>query len=162
MLSRLLPIAVVAALACALAPAASAQSGGRLWATVNVCDSAKQPDTVGVRASMPGLGTVTTTLYMRFRVQYLSPTADGWRFVRRGGDSGLLRVGRARVRSMEAGHSFRVAPSATVLLRGVVTFEWRRGGEVVRRARRTTTAGHRSTTGADPEGFSAATCRLRP
>ena len=46
------------------------------------------------------------------------------------------------------------------LLRGVVTFEWREDGEVVRRARKRTTANHPGTKGSDPVGFSAATCTI--
>ena len=43
----------------------------------------------------------------------------------------------------------------------VVSFEWRaKDGSVARRARKTTTAGHRSTAGADPAGFSAAECTV--
>jgi hypothetical protein len=41
-----------------------------------------------------------------------------------------------------------------------VTFEWREDGEVVRHARKRTTADHPGTKGSDPAGFSAATCQI--
>jgi hypothetical protein len=135
------------------------------WATVNVCDTASNPDTVGIRGSMPG-GTGTrppaSELFMRFQVQY--QRSDGsWRLLSTGGDSGFVDAGRARTRgSRQAGHSFRLSPpqpGSVYTLRGFVTFEWRaKDGSVVRRARKRTTAGHRSTAGADPDGFSAAEC----
>jgi hypothetical protein len=46
------------------------------------------------------------------------------------------------------------------LMRGVVSFEWRDDGEVVRSARKRTAAGHPATKGSDPAGYSAATCTI--
>ncbi len=152
------------ALLCA-GPAAAATRAP--WATVNVCDTASNPDTIGIRGSMP----ITTAarrpaaeLFMRFQVEY--QRSDGsWRVLSAGGDSGFIDVGRARGRgSRQAGHSFTVTPPPAgnvYTLRGLVTFEWRaKDGAVVRRVRKRTTAGHRSTAGADPAGFSAADCTI--
>ena len=134
------------------------------WATVNVCDTAAHPDTIGVRGSMPTTASGASELFMRFQLQY--QRSDGtWRPLTSGGDSGFIDAGRARGRgSRQAGHSFIVSPPPAgnvYTLRGVVTFEWRaKDGTVVRRARKRTTAGHRSTAGADPAGFSAAECTI--
>ena len=151
-------------LACAvlmlLPAAAAAQSSRDLWATVNVCDTAASPNTLGVRGSMPGLKH-KATLRMRFRVQYLAP--DGrWLTVRRNADSGWQSVGVRRRGRVESGWSFTFAPpkSGDVVLRGVVYFQWRRSGRVVLRDRKVTEGGHVSTVGADPPGFSAGTCRI--
>jgi hypothetical protein len=152
-------------LACALLllvpAAASAQRASDLWATVNVCDTAAAPNTVGVRGSMPGLKR-SATLRMRFRVQYLAP--DGrWRLVRKNGDSHWRRVGVRRGGRVESGWSFLFAqpkPGGSIVLRGVVYFQWRRSGRVIERAKRITEDGHVSTAGADPPGFSAGTCRI--
>jgi hypothetical protein len=101
---------------------------------------------------------------MRFQVQY--QRADGtWRLLGAGGDSGFMDLGRARGRgSRQAGHSFTITPPAAgsvYTLRGLVTFEWRaKKGAVIRSVRKRTTAGHRSTAGADPAGFSAAECTI--
>jgi hypothetical protein len=40
----------------------------------------------------------------------------------------------------------------------MVSFQWREGGAVVRRARRATTAAHPQTIGSDPPGFSTDIC----
>ena len=57
------------ALAARAAPAAAARRTPSPWATVNVCDTAKHPDAIGIRASMPGTPR-GARLTMRFRVQY--------------------------------------------------------------------------------------------
>jgi hypothetical protein len=151
---------LLACVVLVLLPAAAAQGSRDLWATVNVCDTVAKPNTLGVRGSMPGLRR-KATLRMRFRVQYLAP--DGrWLIVRRNADSRWQTVGMRRGGRVESGWSFTFAPpkSGDVVLRGVVYFQWRRSGTVVRRAREITEGGHVSTVGADPPGFSAGTCRI--
>src|ERR671930_496954 len=126
---------LLACILLVLLPAAAAAQGSRdLLATVNVCDTAAKPNTLGVRGSMPGLKR-KATLRMRFRVQYLAPDSL-WQTV------GVRAGGR-----VESGWSFTFAPpkSGDVVLRGVVYFQWRRFGKVVRRARRITEDGHGST-----------------
>jgi hypothetical protein len=158
MLRTLLALCVVLVPAPAVA---AAQKPSALWATVNVCDTAAKPDTIGIRGSMPGLKH-TATLLMRFRVQYLA--ADGrWRTIRSNADSHWRRVGRRHGGRIESGWSFTFAPpkaGGEIVLRGVVYFRWRRSGKIVRRARRITEGGHVSPVGADPPGFSAGTCRI--
>ena len=140
----------------AVAPARSTD-GDRRWATVNVCDTTKHPNEVGVRASMPGT-PVGTGRRMRFRVQWRD--GDRWRYVA-GADSGWRRLRRAAGLAVESGWSFEFAPPAkATTFRGVVRFRWVRDGRVVARALEITETGHRSTAGADPEGDSAATCSI--
>jgi hypothetical protein len=134
-----------------------------LWATVNVCDTAAQPNVIGIRASMPGMKR-TTTMSMRFQVQFLDARDGKWRRIASGADSRWRRVGRGKRRVMESGWSFTfLAPKAggEHTLRGVVTFRWRRGGRVLRKLQEFTEAGHKSTRGADPPDFSAAVCKIR-
>jgi hypothetical protein len=144
---------LIALLILAAGVASASADDSRLWATVNVCDTARHPDQIGIRASLPRRGARDAAL--RFRVQYRDPAEERWRYVL-GADSGWHRGGAAT----ERGWSFEVAGGGTRVLRGVVSFRWSRHGEVVRRARRVTEGGHRSTVGADPEDFSAATCRI--
>jgi hypothetical protein len=158
MVRALLATCAVLLLLPAIAPA---RQSSALWATVNVCDTPMQPDTLGIRGSMPGLKR-TATLRMRFRVQYLGAGAR-WRTIGRNADSGWRTVGRRRGGRVESGWSFKFAPpraGGQIVLRGVVYFRWRRAGKVVRHARRITEGGHVSPVGADPPGFSAATCRI--
>jgi hypothetical protein len=151
---------LVVALACLLlAPAAaSARQPAAVWATVNVCDTAKQPDAIGIRASMPG-SPKGARLSMRFRVQYRQ--ADGtWEDVG-GADSGWRAVGTAKGPAVEYGWSFTFAKRSTpVTLRGVVKFRWRRGSTLPRQQEVATEGGHVSKAGSDPVGYSAATCSL--
>ena len=100
-------------------------------------------------------------LSMRFRVQYRTAD-DGWKDVE-DADSGWRVV---RHREGRGGRRVRLelqlrAPAKAVTLRGVVRFRWRRGRHAARvRPRLATEAGHRSSAGADPADYSAATCVL--
>jgi hypothetical protein len=134
--------------------------GPLLWATVNICDTAEHPDTVGVRGSMPGSGVARERMFMRFRLEYLGDTDALWKPLGDTGDSGWIPVGSGRYRERQAGRNFTVSPPPTgaYRLRATVRFEWRRGAKVTARASRRTTGGHPPTAGADPSGFSAATC----
>jgi len=136
-----------------------------VWATINVCDTAGFPDGVGIRGSMPGTGDRRDALFMRLQVQFQRLSDNAWVTLRRAGDSGFLELGHGDVRLRQAGRTFTVMPPPAgrpaFLIRGLVTFEWRRDGVVLRRARRLTTAGHPGTAGADPDDYSAAVCALR-
>lgn len=159
LLGLLVPAGVAAGATASDPPIASSR---HLWATVNACDTAAHPNAIGVRGSMPGSGISAERMFMRFQVQYVSTVDNRWHNLLTGGDSGFVAVGSARYKARQAGHFFVFAPPAgrTYELRGVVTFEWRRRGEVVRRARERTSANHPSVADADPPRFSAATCRV--
>jgi hypothetical protein len=152
--------AAFAALAlCAPAPAGARGADRHLWATVNVCDTLAHPDTIGIRGSMPGTGDPAQRMFMRFQVQFFSATDEHWHRVQEGGDSGFVDVGSARLKALQAGRLFVFAPPAggSFQLRGIVTFEWRAGKRLVRRARQATTAGHHADQ-SDPPGYSSDTC----
>src|SRR2546423_9995370 len=162
---RFSPKIVALAAACFAAPVpatADARGLGDLWATVNVCDTPKSPNEMGVRARMPGDGT-RRRMYMRFTAQFRS--GGKWRVVSGHGRSRWLLAGSARFRNEEMGYTFGFSapqPGTGYVMRGLVQFEWRKSahGKVERRAHRFTEAGH-PTTESDPKGFSAATCRIR-
>lgn len=133
-----------------------------LWATVNICDTTQSPDTIGIRASMPGSGREGERMYMRFRVQFRSTVDDTWHdFAAKGTNSGFVPVGSARYKARQSGWTFPfvLEPGQMYELRGVVSFQWRRGTKVVRRAAKRTTAGHKTAL-SQPRGYSAATCVL--
>ncbi|MGD0454715.1 MAG: hypothetical protein ABSB69_14065 [Solirubrobacteraceae bacterium] len=131
-----------------------------LWATIDVCGPADQPNTVGIRGSMPGDGKAHDKMYMSFRLQYLS-AAKQWVNLASGASSGFVAVGSG-ASARQGGTSFELmkpaAGKAAVTLRGVVDFEWRRGRTVTVSAVEPTAAGHKSLAGADPANYSAATC----
>jgi hypothetical protein len=168
MVVRSLTVAVAALLALPIAAFArrgpTIDKNPLVWSTINVCDTPGQPDTLGLRASMPGSRKRGERMFMRFQAQFYDAAEGMWHNMLEGGDSGWLDVGSARYRVRQSGWLFRFDPppeGTTELLRGAVTFEWRRGHKVVRRTRKRTSAGHRSAAGADPKGFSAARCKLR-
>jgi hypothetical protein len=134
-----------------------------LWATIDVCSPSDQPDTVGVRGSMPGDGQPHDALYMSFRLQYLSGsgTSKHWTDLSSGGSSPFVRVGGGGA-AHQAGRSFTLVPvpGKPSTLRGVVTFEWRRGATIMQSTSRPTTAPHKSQTGADPASYTAASCTI--
>jgi hypothetical protein len=155
---KTLSTALAGALAAlCLAPAAAPAQSPDLWATVNVCDTKKHANQMGVRARMPGTGE-RERMYMRFTAQFRK--GGGWKRVANG-RSDWIAAGSATLEYQERGFTFpiMVPDGASYLLRGVVRFEWRKGKRVTRR-RRTVTAGGHPSRGADPKGFSASKCRI--
>lgn len=133
-----------------------------LWATIDVCNATDQPDTIGIRGSMPGDHVAHDTMFMRFRLQYMNTTTKAWVDLTKGAADAYTNVGTG-ASARQAGRSFQLNPIAgqpAFTLRGVVNFEWRRRGTVVAQASRATSAGRVSLAGSDPEGFSAATCLI--
>jgi hypothetical protein len=146
----------------ALASGHSLLQSRQLWSTIDVCNAADQPDTVGVRGSMPGDGQAHDTMYMRFLLQYMNRATKHWTDLSADASADFVAVGSAKV-VRQAGTSFELKPIAgkpAFTLRGVVTFQWRRGANVVASVSRATSAGRTSLAGADPAGFSAATCLI--
>jgi hypothetical protein len=97
-----------------------------LWATVNICDSDKFPDAMGIRASMPGNGR-RQRMYMRFSSQWWSGLRQQWLDVHHG-RSPWVYAGSARYLARQAGYTFQfLTPPAgrAYILRGTVEFQWR-------------------------------------
>jgi hypothetical protein len=175
-----LPGVLLACAAAALAPAAAASAGSaapaalrprahgatlltsrRLWATIDVCSPADQPNTVGIRGSMPGDAHARDRMYMAFRLEYRNRTSGHWANLSSGG-AVFVFVGTG-ASARQGGRSFQLMPVAgqpAFTLRGVVSFQWRRGRRVIGSASRVTETGHTSLAGADPAGYSAATCAI--
>jgi hypothetical protein len=111
---------------------------------------------------MPGLGR-RAQLYIRIQLHYLAAADGKWHNVQGKGDSGYIKLGVATSRVIEGGRTVDIGPPSdggAHTLRGAVTFVWKRKGRTVKRIREITEAGHRSSKGADPPGFSAAVCRI--
>ncbi len=162
----LLAVALVRPLAAAGAPARAATTrtppgkSSELWATVDVCNAPHHLDTIGIRGSMPGDGHPHDTMYMRFLVQSFDAATHKWANIGRSADSGFVLVGSAAL-TRQAGRSFEFKPTATTYtLRGLVEFQWHHAGHTARIVNLPTTGGHTSLAGAEPKGFSAATCAL--
>ena len=100
-------------------------------------------------------------MYMSFRLQYMT-ASEHWANLAGAASSGWVAVGGG-ASPRQGGSSFALKPVAgkpAVTLRGVVDFQWRRGGTVLLSTAVPTSAGHRSLAGADPANFSAASCVL--
>src|ERR1700712_3445662 len=96
-----------------------------LWSTIDVCNAPDQPNTIGVRGSMPGDHNVHDTMYMRFRLQYMSTTTKAWVDLTKGATDAYTNVGTG-ASARQAGRSFQLNPVAgqpAFTLRGVVNFE---------------------------------------
>ncbi|MGH2762230.1 MAG: hypothetical protein ACRDL0_16650 [Thermoleophilaceae bacterium] len=124
----------------------SAASGPELWATVNICDTGRAPDAMGIRAGMPGNGT-RQRMFMRFTAQYWSRSRQDWSSVAGSGVSPWVRAGSALHDRRQAGWTFEFAPpppGITFTMRALVEFEWRLSREqVARRAKRLRRLGKR-------------------
>ncbi|HTZ86975.1 MAG TPA: hypothetical protein VMB05_09935 [Solirubrobacteraceae bacterium] len=132
-----------------------------LWATIDVCNPPDQPDTVGIRGSMPGDHQAHDTMYMRFRLQYMDASNKTWTDLSKA--SAAYTVVGSGASARQAGRSFQLNPVAgqpMFTLRGVVSFQWRHGKTVIAQVSRTTTPGRQSLAGSDPAGFSAASCQI--
>lgn len=131
-----------------------------LWATIDMCDPSDQPDTVGIRGSMPGDGRAHDHMYMSFRLQYQNAAGQWVNDLAHGATPSFAPVGTG-ASARQGGTTFTLQPVAgkpAFTLRGVVDFQWRSGGKVLAETALATTAGHRSLAGADPKDYSAATC----
>ena len=153
----------------ALPAPATAKPVKNLWATVNRCDTPSSPNTIGVRASMPGT-KYRSRLYMRFSVQFWSATRQT--FVDTDSSSRWLRVGDGRAAATQSGFNFRFddpPEGEQFVLRGVVQFRYtalrkrkgKRRWRVVKQYERLTRSGQRNVQSADPAGASFSMCIVR-
>jgi hypothetical protein len=134
------------------------------WSTINICDTPKHPDQLGIRARMPARER-GVKMKMRFFVEYLKNGA--WVALPRAGGgttmSDWIVVGRGEHKWEELGRTFsltRLRPGQRFRMRGLVKFQWRRSGEIIKRSHAYTSSGHRQYDYGDPKGFSAATCSV--
>lgn len=166
-------VAIAMALLPAVAPAAKKKPApGYQWATINICDTLRHPNEMGVRASMPGNGTYQR-MYMRFRAQFYNSEKKKYENVQGSGFSGWIYAGSARYKYRQAGFTFSFdppGPGASFTLRGLVDLQWRqkqktKSGKlrwlVVRKAQLITKAGLKGVRGSDPPGFSSGVCEIR-
>jgi hypothetical protein len=160
---RRLPIILALLVALLLPGEAAAKRAPDVWATVNACDTKMRPNQIGIRGNMAGLPR-RSRMFMRFRVQFQN-SQGAWKTVKssRLTDSGWVRVAAAKGGEHDAGWSFEFKPppsGGAHVLRGVVSFEWRKGKRVLAKSRAFTEAGHPGTVGAEPADYSAETCEI--
>ncbi len=131
-----------------------------LWATIDVCNAPDQPDTVGIRGSMPGDGKAADKMYMNFSLEYVD-AVNQWAPLP-SSDSGWVLVGSGSG-ARQGGWSFTLKPPHSrgkFTLRGTVAFRWMRSAHMFAHTTLQTTGGRHVLAGADPAGFSVARCAL--
>ncbi len=100
-------------------------------------------------------------MYMSFRLEYRNRSTGHWTTLSSGRPV-FVYVGTG-ASARQGGRSFQLMPAAgqpAFTFRGVVEFQWRSARHVLGSATRVTEAGHKSLAGADPAGYSSATCRI--
>jgi hypothetical protein len=157
-----------------------------LWATVNICDTERSPNALGVRASVPGNGS-NERIHARYTAQWWSSAAQEWKTVGGSGVTDWVYLGDADMTSRQAGWTFRfVQPpeGTTYVMRGVVELQWRDQAKAARKSRRAkrarrnrrarraqgapvvrertllTKTGMKGVQGGDPAGLSKAMCLI--
>ena len=175
MLRRTAPVlAAVAAVAVAASPAQAAGTKKYLWATVNICDTAKHPNQMGVRGSLPGTGN-SGKMFIRFTAQYFDAGHNTWANVKGTDTSPWVLAGSSERRYRQAGYTFNFdapsPPGSTFLLRATADFKWTERHRVskhskkfhtvvIKRRRAITSPGHLNTLGADPKDYSSDKCQI--
>jgi hypothetical protein len=137
-----------------------AERSKTLWATVNICDTRRYPNTIGVRGQMPALGfsssmtlDIQVNYYSKAKKRFLpSPSPDATKAIRLGSSSDLIQ---------QAGWTFGGWPPHTGLLNATIKFVWKRSGQVLGQTTRRTTAGHHDADFGSPPRYSAKQCRIR-
>jgi hypothetical protein len=133
-----------------------AEASNSLWATVNVCNSPGNPNSIGIRGQMPALG-IPASLTMTVQIDYWSAKDNA--FVPAPDASRTVSLGDATTGLHQGGVSFPFAPASGVFS-GSVTFQWVRGARVVATATRQVTSGHPDADFSSPAHFSAAQCSI--
>jgi hypothetical protein len=129
-----------------------AETSKSLWATVNICNSKRYPDVVGIRGQMPSLG-FPAWLSMKIQLNYWL----GKKFVL--DTTKLVRLGRSSNGLQQGGAKFNFKPNAG-LFDASVQFIWRREGKLLGHKTLATTAGHPNADFGSPAHYSAARCRI--
>ncbi|MFZ0091544.1 MAG: hypothetical protein WAL63_18705 [Solirubrobacteraceae bacterium] len=135
-----------------------AERSSSLWATVNICDSRKYPNALGIRGQMPTLG-FSASLSMAVQINYWSPGKKRFEPIKAPGATATQSLGTESSGLQQAGSVFKFKPH-TGMLNATVTFTWTRGGKVLGRVQRQTTAGHPGADYGSPPRYSAAACRI--
>jgi hypothetical protein len=133
-----------------------AERSSTLWATVNICNTSRYPNVIGIRAQMPSLG-FNAQLSMSFEVEYWSTKDQVFKVVPGAGMS--VPVGTSKLGLRQSGVQLSFVPHAGQL-RGVVQFQWSRGGQLIGSTGLITTPGHPDADFGDPAHHSSSECLI--
>ncbi|MGO9959259.1 MAG: hypothetical protein ACLP50_25360 [Solirubrobacteraceae bacterium] len=135
-----------------------AERSPSLWATINICNSRRYRDILGVRGQLPALG-FPSELSMDIQVNYWSTGEN--RFVAIDSPKAISKVslGSASTEAQQGGGVFSFPPHSG-LLNATIEFTWTLDGKVIGQTQRRTTAGHPGADFGSPPHFSAASCEI--
>jgi hypothetical protein len=135
----------------------SAARSPDLWATVNICNTTSYRNKLGIRGQMPALG-FPSQLTMTIDVDYWASAQKQFKAIP-GFKKQLVVLGTFGFGVQQGGTTFSFEPHAG-LLRGRITFEWKRAGKALGYIVRGTTGNHKQVDQAHPPGHSAPTCTI--
>jgi len=136
----------------------SAEQSRSLWATVNICDTHKFRNDLGVRGQMPTLG-FAASMFMVVQVNFWSPDRHRFLPIQSNLATTRLSLGTNSSGLQQDGAVFPFS-AHTGRLNATVTFIWTRGGKIIGQAVRRTSAGHHDAAHGNPPRYSAAQCRV--
>jgi hypothetical protein len=134
---------------------ARAEHSRFLWATVNICNTARHPEEIGIRGQMPALG-FATEMTMTVHLSYWSFAKSA--FVPIPHLAKRIALGTATNGTVQEGVAFTFNPP--VILSGSITFQWRLDGMAIATTTRSTSHGDKGVDDSDPKGYSTATCSM--
>jgi hypothetical protein len=137
----------------------SAEQSRSLWATVNICDTRKYRNDLGVRGQMPTLG-FPASMFMVVQVDFWSQAHQRFLPIQSDLATTRLSLGTNASGLQQDGAVFPFS-AKTGLLNATVTFIWTRGGKIIGQTVRHTTAGHTDAAHGSPPRYSAAQCRIK-
>jgi hypothetical protein len=137
----------------------SAEHSQSLWATVNICDTGKFHNDLGVRGQMPTLGFASSQ-FMVVQVNFWSQQQHRFLPIQSNLATTRLSLGSNANGLQQDGAVFPFS-THTGLLNATFTFIWSRGGKVIGQTVRRTTAGHADAAHGDPPRHSTAQCRIK-
>jgi hypothetical protein len=136
----------------------SAEQSRSLWATINICDTRKYRDDLGVRGQMPTLG-FASSMFIVVQVDFWSQAQHRFLPIQSNLATTRLSLGTNASGLQQGGAVFPFS-AHTGLLNATVTFIWTRSGKVIGQTVRRTTAGHTDAAHGNPPRYSAAQCRI--
>ena len=137
------------------ADVAKAVRSRSLWATVNICNTKRHRDVIGIRGQMPALG-FPAKLEMTIRLRY--QPAPGYAFKPLPGVVQQIPLGTLTYGTIQDGATFAFKPP--VVLSGAVTFQWTYRHKLLATVTKQTTAHVKGVDQSDPAGYSAASCTI--
>jgi hypothetical protein len=131
-----------------------AEHSGKLWATVNICNTNRHPNVLGIRGQMPAL-SYRALLTMRIQVKYWSDADSRFKDVPH--TRHTVSLGTKTTGTHQGGLSFQFSPHAGFLA-ATIRFDWIRSRRSIGHVTRWTTPHHPDADAGDPRHFSAWKC----